>query len=189
MEIYAQFKGSIHGTALSKGIAEVPSCPGCHGEHRIYSRNDPKSTVYSTHVSEQCSMCHASVKIMSKFGIETEQVATYKESFHGVANQFGSRTVANCSSCHGVHDIRPPDDPLSMVNPKNVPKTCGKCHPGANPNFAVGKIHVDAKNKESGIIYWTATFFKWLTIGTMLALIAHIFLDMYGRTKRLRGER
>jgi hypothetical protein len=87
-----------------------------------------------------------------------------------------------------VHDIRPPDDPLSMVNPKNVPATCGKCHPGANPNFAVGKIHVDAKNKESGIIYWTATFFKWLTIGTMLALIAHIFLDMYGRTRRLRGE-
>jgi hypothetical protein len=48
---------------------------------------------------------------------------------------------------------------------------------------------VDAKNKESGIVYWTATFFKWLTIGTMLALIAHIFLDMYGRTRRLRGER
>jgi len=47
---------------------------------------------------------------------------------------------------------------------------------------------VDAKKKESGIIYWTATFFKWLTIGTMLALIVHIFLDMYGRTRRLRGE-
>jgi len=57
------------------------------------------------------------------------------------------------------------------------------------PELRGGKIHVDAKNKESGIIYWTATFFKWLTIGTMLALIAHIFLDMYGRTKRLRGER
>ena len=188
MEIYAQFKGSIHGAALAKGIEEVPSCTGCHGEHKIYARNDPKSTVYSTHVSEQCSKCHSSISIMGKFGIETEQVATYKESFHGVASQFGSRTVANCSSCHGVHDIRPPDDPLSMVNLKNVPKTCGKCHPGANPNFAVGKIHVDAKKKESGIIYWTATFFKWLTIGTMLALIAHIFLDMYGRTRRLRGE-
>jgi len=188
MEIYAQFKGSIHGAALAKGIAEVPSCTGCHGEHRIYGHKDPKSTVFPTHVSDQCSKCHASIKIMGKFGIETEQVATYKESFHGVANQFGSRTVANCSSCHGVHDIRPPDDPLSMVNPKNVPKTCGKCHPGANPNFAVGKIHVDAKKKESGIIYWTATFFKWLTICTMLALVVHIFLDMYGRTRRLRGE-
>jgi hypothetical protein len=33
-----------------------------------------------------------------------------------------------------------------------------------------------------------ASFFKYLTIGTMLALIIHIALDMYGRTKRLRGE-
>jgi len=45
---------------------------------------------------------------------------------HGVASQFGSRTVANCSPATG-DDIRPQDDPLSMVNPKNVPKTCGKC--------------------------------------------------------------
>lgn len=189
IEIYAQYKTSIHGVALEKGIGEAPSCTGCHGEHKIFSPKDPKSTVYATHVAEQCSTCHGSVAIMSKFGIETEQVATYKDSFHGVASRFGSKTVANCASCHGTHDIRPPSDPMSMVNPKNVPATCGKCHPGANANFAVGKMHVDAHKKESGIIYYTALFFKYLTIGTMLALILHIFLDMYGRTKRLRGER
>jgi hypothetical protein len=188
IEIYAQYKTSIHGMAVSRGIAEAPACTGCHGEHKIYDHKDPKSSVYATHVAEQCSTCHASVSIMSKFGIEAEQVATYKNSFHGVASSFGSRTVANCASCHGIHDIRPPEDPLSMVNPKNVPTTCGKCHPGANPNFAVGKMHVDSHSKESGIIYYTALFFKYLTIGTMLALIAHIFLDMYGRTRRLRGE-
>ena len=189
IEIYAKYKTSIHGVAVSKGIMDAPSCTGCHGEHKIYGHLDPKSTVYATHVAEQCSKCHASVTIMSKYGIETEQVATYKNSFHGVAGQFGSRTVANCASCHGVHDIRPPEDPLSMVNPKNIPATCGKCHPGANANFAVGKMHVNAHKKESGIIYYTALFFKYLTIATMLALIVHIFLDMYGRTRRLRGEK
>ena len=189
IEIYAQYKTSIHGVAVAKGIREAPSCTGCHGEHKIYGHLDPKSTVYATHVAEQCSTCHASVSIMGKFGIETEQVATYKNSFHGVASQFGSRTVANCASCHGTHDIRPAEDPLSSVNPKNVPKTCGKCHPGANPNFAVGKMHIDAKKKEAGVVYYVASFFKYLTIGTMLALIAHILLDMYGRSKRLRGEK
>ncbi len=188
IEIYAQYKTSIHGVAVYKGVAEAPACTGCHGEHKIYDHKDPKSSVYATHVAEQCSTCHASVTIMSKFGIEAEQVATYKNSFHGVASSFGSRTVANCASCHGIHDIRPPEDPLSLVNPGNVPATCGKCHPGANPNFALGKMHVDSHDKESGIIYYTALFFKYLTIGTMLALIAHIFLDMYGRTRRLRGE-
>ena len=189
IEIYAQYRMSIHGVAVAKGIPEAPSCTGCHGEHKIYGPKDPKSTVYATHVSEQCSTCHGSVSIMSKFGIEAEQVPTFQESFHGVAGKFGSRSVANCASCHGIHDIRPPQDPLSSVNPKNVPKTCGKCHPGANPNFAVGKMHIDAKKKEAGIVYYVASFFKYLTIGTMLALIAHIFLDMYGRSKRLRGER
>ncbi len=189
IEIYAQYRTSIHGVALARGITDAPACTGCHGEHKIYDHKDPKSTVYATHVAAQCSTCHASLSIMSKFGIETSQVTTYQNSFHGVASKFGSRTVANCASCHGIHDIRPPEDPLSLVNPKNVPATCGKCHPGANPNFAVGKMHVDAHDKESGVIYYTALFFKYLTIGTMLALIAHIFLDMYGRTRRLRGEK
>jgi len=189
IQIYAQYKTSVHGVAAAKGIKEAPSCTGCHGEHKIYSPKDPKSTVYATHVAEQCSKCHGSVSIMSKFGIETEKVETYRESFHGVASQFGSRTVANCASCHGTHEIRPEADPLSSVNPKNVAKTCGKCHPGANANVAVGKMHVDAKKKEAGIVYYVASFFKYLTIGTMLALIIHILLDMYGRTKRLRGEK
>lgn len=189
IEIYAEFKTSIHGVAVARGIAEAPACTGCHGEHRIYSHLDPKSTVYATHVAAQCSTCHESVSIMGKFGIEADQVATYRNSFHGVADRFGSKTVANCASCHGTHDIRPSSDPMSKVNPKNVPRTCGKCHPGANPNFALGKMHVDARKKESGIVYYTALFFKYLTIGTMLALILHIFLDMYGRTRRLRGEK
>ncbi len=188
IEIYAQFTTSVHGVALAKGVKEVPSCTGCHGEHKIYGPKDPKSTVFATHVAEQCSKCHASVSIMGKFGIETEKVETYRNSFHGVASQFGSRTVANCASCHGTHSIRPAEDPLSSVNPKNVPKTCGKCHPGANRNFAIGKMHVDARKKEAGIVYYVAAFFKYLTIGTMLALIVHIVMDMYGRSRRLRGE-
>jgi hypothetical protein len=189
IEIYAQYKTSIHGVAAGRGIEEAPSCTGCHGEHGIYSPKDPKSTVFATHVSTQCSSCHASVSIMSRFGIETEQVATFEQSFHGVAGKFGSRTVANCASCHGTHDIRPQEDPLSSVNPKNVPKTCGKCHPGASPNFAVGKMHIDASKKEAGVVYYVASFFKYLTVGTMLVLIAHIMLDMYGRSRRLRGEK
>ena len=189
IEIYAQYKTSIHGIAVAKGIKEAPSCTGCHGEHKIYAHSDPKSTVYSTHVAEQCSRCHGSISIMSKFGIEAEQVETYKESFHGVASQFGSRTVANCASCHGTHEIRPPDDPLSMVNPRNVPKTCGKCHPGASQNFAKGKIHVNPAKKEAGIIYYVSRFFKYLTLTVMVSLIIYIILDLRKKiVVRRKGE-
>ena len=187
LKIYAYYKTSIHGVQVSKGNRDAPSCPDCHGEHNIFKAQNPQSTVYSTNIPTQCSRCHASVGVMSKYGINAEPVSTYKESFHGVANKFGATTVANCASCHGTHDIRPPEDPLSRVNPKNIPSTCGQCHPGANANFAAGKIHVDASKRQAGVIYYVASFFKYLTITTMLALILHIFLDLYGRTRKLRG--
>jgi hypothetical protein len=36
--------------------------------------------------------------------------------------------AANCSTCHGSHGIRAPDDPTSRVFRSNVPSTCGECH-------------------------------------------------------------
>lgn len=191
LEIYAQYTTSIHGMLLKDTNPDVPACTGCHGEHRILSHEDPQSTIYATKVPETCSACHAETSLMSKYGIDVKPVATYKESFHGVANKFGMRTVANCASCHGVHDIRGPHDPASSVNIQNIPQTCGKsdCHPGANINFARGKIHIDPKSKESGIIYYVSNFFKWLTITVMLGLILHIILDLSHKFRnRKAGE-
>jgi len=120
---------------------------------------------------------------MARYGIEADQVETFEESFHGIAVRFGSKRVANCASCHGTHDIRPSDDPASSVNPANIPRTCGKCHPGANPNYARGKMHINPKVRGAGIVYWVASFFKYLTLVTVAALIVHILLDLWRRFK------
>ncbi|MBI5115889.1 hypothetical protein HZA56_05405 [Candidatus Poribacteria bacterium] len=190
VDIYAQYRESVHGEALiAKGNQDVPVCTSCHGEHNILAPTDPGSTVYPSHVAEACSHCHAAETIMGKYGIESEQVATYDESFHGIAGKFGSATVANCASCHGVHDIRRPNDPKSSVYIDNIPKTCGRCHEGANINYAKGKIHVDAKKKEAGIVYYVAFAFKWLTILTMIGLIAHIMLDLNKKAKNSRQRK
>ena len=184
LNIYIEYKESIHGVMFEKGNKDVPVCTNCHGEHNIRRPEDPLSTVSKGNTAFACSKCHSKVEIMKKYGIETEQVETFKESFHGVASEFGSKTVANCASCHGVHDIRPSTDQKSSINKANIPKTCGKCHPGANINFAKGKIHVNPKVKEAGIIYYVSQGFKWLTILTMVGLVTHIFLDLYRRKAR-----
>ena len=186
LEIFAQYRASIHGVDMENGNPDVPACTGCHSEHGIRSREDPESSTYVANVSQTCSVCHAVEGIVGKYGIPTGQVDTYDESFHGVAIQFGMRTVANCASCHGVHDIRPQEDPASSVNVANIPKTCGKCHPGANANYAIGKMHVQPKDPESGIVYYVAAFFKWLTILTVCGLVSHILLDLF-RQIRSRG--
>lgn len=183
---YAEYALSVHGVALLEdGIEDAPSCTDCHGEHMILRHTSPGSSVYPTNVGGTCARCHAVEGIVGKYGIETAQVDTYKESYHGIAGKFGEKTVANCASCHGVHDIRPPDDPRSAVNIANIPKTCGNCHPGANPNFARGKIHVEPGSKESGAVYYVANGFKWLTVTVIIGLVAHIILDL-NRKRRSR---
>jgi ribosomal protein S27AE len=187
LAVFSDFRESIHWKAFAGGKADSAVCTDCHGEHTIRPHESPESPTYITRVPETCSRCHASVTIVGKYGIRTEQVATYGRSFHGIAIKYGGKTVANCASCHGVHDIRPSDDPRSAVHVDNIPKTCGKCHTGANVNYAKGKIHVDPTKKEAGAVYWVSLFFKWLTISVMVGLIAHISLDLFRRFRR-RGS-
>ena len=120
-----------------------------------------------------------------KFNIPINPVKTFKHSFHGIANELGSKKVAQCASCHTAHDVLPRDDPRSSVNPANIPATCGAagCHEGANANYARGRFHIDPSSKDSGIIYWVALFFKVLTISTLVGLIIHILMDL---VKKLR---
>jgi len=191
LKIFAEYEASVHGKALSKGVTDAPVCTSCHGEHNIRGPADRASSVNAGHVANTCARCHSKVVIMEKYGVKAEQVATYEESFHGIANEFGVLTAANCASCHTAHDILPANDPRSSVNPANIPKTCGKCHPGANANFAKGRIHINAKDKSAGIVYWVALGFKILTLSTLAGLFIHIGLDLYrkarNRKKRQNG--
>jgi hypothetical protein len=100
-----------------------------------------------------------------------------------------NRTVANCASCHGFHDIRPQADPRSAINTANIVKTCGQaqCHPEATVQFASGKIHVDPQNEESGLVYYITKFFTILTVGTLAGLFVFIGLDLFRRAQRSRS--
>jgi len=140
--ISKEFSSSIHGEAIAKGKSDAPTCTTCHGEHRIYAAKDPRSKVSPQNISVQvCATCHNSLLLSEKYGFPTGQVASFSDSFHGLAARSGSIAVANCASCHGYHGIRPSSDPRSAVNKANLAATCGKCHPGANGNFAKGAVH------------------------------------------------
>jgi hypothetical protein len=64
--------------------------------------------------------------------LPVDQMLKYRESRHGVALLGGrNQRAAQCVSCHGVHGIRRPSSPQSLVNPVNIPATCGRCHADA----------------------------------------------------------
>ncbi len=185
-DVYAQYKASIHGQAVAAGNQDAPVCTDCHGEHTIRRPTEEASSVHPLHVAQTCSGCHANEALNERYGLPPARLSTYARSYHGVANRYGDPTVADCASCHEAHLVLPSDDPRSSVNPANVPETCGQCHEGATANFAKGTIHLEIAPDAAPSVYYTHAGFKWLTIGTMTALIGHIMLDLYRRFRRRR---
>jgi len=140
----AQFVDSVHGKAVLRGVSRSPVCTDCHGIHGIKQPIDQSTATATTAIAtDSCAGCHEGVMLTQEFGVAAERVSSYKDSYHGLASRLGSKVVANCSSCHGVHNILPSSDPQSMVNPNNLTHTCGQCHIGAGANFTKGKIHLN----------------------------------------------
>jgi hypothetical protein len=79
-----------------------------------------------------CSRCHGDPAIIAKGHIAIGNVGDrFKDSIHGRAiSRSGLLVAANCTSCHGAHDIRQKSDPLSLVARANIPQTCATCHEG-----------------------------------------------------------
>jgi len=191
IEIYAVYKESVHGVAVTNGVEDSPVCSDCHGEHNIQRPEEDESRVSTARVSQTCTECHGPRGVVNKYGVKTDRTATFEHSFHGVAQQMGNKSVANCASCHEYHDIRTETDPKSSVHPDNIPKTCGRqgCHPGATAQFATGQIHINPKSEESGILYYISKFFLILTVSTLLGLVVFIMMDLFRRAKNARKKR
>jgi len=166
-----QYRASLHGRAAARGVAEAPVCTTCHGEHSILSPTNVASPVHPGHIRETCGQCHGNVQLSRRFGLPPDRIVSFATSFHGVALEAGRQTVANCASCHGVHLILPSSDSRSTINPRNLPSTCGKCHPGSDVRFALGPIHASAGRAESTAVRWVRYFYLVvipLTVGLML---------------------
>lgn len=179
-EIAKQFDQSIHGKAVKRGSADAPVCTTCHGEHNILKATDPKSPIAPRNVAEQvCGTCHSSLKLSEKYGISSDRFQTFSDSFHGLAIRGGAVNVANCASCHTAHDIKPSSDPTSSISRKNIPKTCGECHPGANERFAVGKVHVAMTQTQQPVLWWIKLIYALLIIGVIGGMFGHNLLDFW----------
>jgi cytochrome b subunit of formate dehydrogenase len=169
-EVAKQYQASVHGQALARGVTQAPLCTDCHGEHRILKHTNAASPVNAAHIRDTCGSCHGDVRLNSKFGLPSDRLVSFDSSYHGLAAKAGSQTVANCASCHGVHNILPSSDPKSTINPRNLPKTCGQCHPGAGTRFAISQVHLTEGGAESPALRWVRQFY-WLVIPVTIGLM------------------
>ena len=178
---------SVHGKAVKAGVRDAPVCTDCHGEHTIASVRLASSRVSSKNIPGTCGQCHASQRIVTQYRLPPNVSATYAESFHGLELTGGSPMAANCASCHGVHDILPSNDARSTVNSQNLPKTCGKCHPGIGTRMSADFFRVHAPPGAAEGKPWVVNLVSWIYIALIVAVIGgmagFILLDYLRKTR------
>ena len=186
--ILETYDRSIHGKGMRGGIAESPVCTDCHGEHTITKITDPSSSVYAKNIPKTCSSCHENEAISTRYALPKKRFSTYMDSFHGIRLEYGMTTAANCSSCHGFHDVLPASDPASSVNPANLPRTCGKCHPNAGVNFTKGNVHVEVALGKATGVFAVRIFYTVFISVLVLMFVLHVGMDLMGRRRRSRQK-
>ncbi|HTV66879.1 MAG TPA: cytochrome b/b6 domain-containing protein [Bryocella sp.] len=177
-EIEKTFMQSIHGQAIAQGNQLAPTCTDCHGIHSIKSPSNPNSPVAERNLSRDvCARCHEGVRLSQEFGVPGNRVTTYFDSYHGLAAENGSVVAANCSSCHGVHNILPSSDPRSTINRANLDATCGQCHKGVTQKFTQTPVHLEdgihPQDIGSIVVRWVRMIYVVLILLVIGAMFLH----------------
>lgn len=186
---FDEYAGSIHQIGVSKDSKDAPTCNNCHGNHGILSKNIDNKSEKSRELVKLCYDCHSSVELVERNELPTKVAETYSESFHGLATRGGSKEAANCESCHGYHNVRPSTDSLSTINKKNLPETCGKCHPGATEVLFTSKIHLTNPEEDSPWVFWIIRFYLFVIFGLIGFMVLHNVLDFRKKRQHIKKSK
>ncbi len=156
----SKFAKDIHS---QKGLG----CADCHGGDPTLDdmddvRNSKGFRGVPNHleVPDFCARCHSDAAYMHDHNpsMPIDQLAKYKTSIHG-QRLFSAKDkkVANCVSCHSVHEIGNGQMPYSSTHPSNLPATCAKCHSDKD-YMAEYKIPTDQFEKYSSSVHGLALF-------------------------------
>lgn len=192
--IFQAYSHSVHGEALLvDSNPDVPVCIDCHGVHDI---QDPTTDLARIRSPELCAQCHADEELMSKYDISTDVFDTYVSDFHGTTIELfdpedpdAAINKAVCYDCHGVHDIRPVDDPQSGIK-LNLVETCRQCHPNANDNFPdAWTSHYRPSLQHNPLVFLVDQFYTLIIPGTLLFLGFLVVTDIFRKVRmRIRNR-
>ena len=103
---------------------------------------------------ESCVDCHKD----EKFRVQNKKIYDYYQEWKGSSHE---KAKLSCTACHGgdasqtaigdAHKgILPQSDPRSPFNYKNIPKTCGGCHPDILERFQKSRHYEQITTKGTG---------------------------------------
>ena len=139
-EIENKYLASEHYSAFKEGMLGAPNCLHCHKNPiaRVHSTEDTVSVKIAQ--EKLCLSCHLdSPEVRERTTPTAGFITMYEKSVHGSALNSGNPKAANCVDCHGSHKVLKStgDSPTSK---RNIPYTCGKCHPDIKDQY-LNSIH------------------------------------------------
>ena len=137
-EQVADYEKSYHGKLFASKDEDAPYCNDCHNKHTTKAKLDPTSRTFRKNIPQLCASCHREGEqaALKYEGDQHEIVKSYNMSIHGKGLiESGLTVTAICTDCHTSHMELPASDPISSINPQNIPATCSKCHFGIYEQF------------------------------------------------------
>jgi predicted CXXCH cytochrome family protein len=186
--IFEKYAGSVHGSALSEGNPDVPTCIDCHGVHNI---SDPTTNTFRNSTPGLCASCHTDEALMNKYGLSTNVLTTYVADFHGTTVQVFEENFPDqptnkpvCTDCHGIHDIIAVDDPKAGIAQKtNLLAKCQQCHPDASTEAFTDAwlSHYEPSPEIFPLVYYVNLFYKFFIPAVLGGMVFYILTDIYRR--------
>jgi cytochrome b subunit of formate dehydrogenase len=147
------FAASVHGQLAGRGDKAAPVCADCHTAHSITRTDMP---AFKLDIVNECGTCHDKARP----GGSATMYESYRRSYHGQVTALGYTRGARCSDCHGAHDVRRIDDPVSRMHADNRVMSCGACHENATASFVKFEAHADHRDaKRYPVLYGVWIYF------------------------------
>ncbi len=190
----AAYRSSVHSKWLEADAKVAgPTCLSCHGDVHVLQaklapyapRNGVRAAVPADRreMGKRCEACHGNEEFARAAGLNPETAVTYHDSIHGRLARVGNPYAPTCVSCHaantgGTHAIVAKTSPASAVAGENRKDTCGRCHPGANDNFARLIAHKPIQETGGHVVpHIVHVAFSYLTTLTLLFFAFHVLVD------------
>jgi hypothetical protein len=171
-----EYSTSVHGKqVLEQHNPKAAVCIDCHTSHAIANTS---KDIFKVSITEKCGSCH------------TENLKSYRATYHGQVNKLGYGYTAKCYDCHGSHGILSPKDPESKVHPDNRLKTCQQCHKQATQGFVTFSPHANTHDFARFPQVWIVSRLMWgLLAGVFTFFWLHTGLWWYREAKDRKARK